>query len=90
MRILITGATGFIGSHVLRLAVRAGGEVHAIVRQNADCWRISDIVPDVRIHCGELQDSAFVEEVIAASRPSLCIHHAWYSEPGKYLDSPNN
>ncbi|MDQ6707129.1 MAG: NAD(P)-dependent oxidoreductase [Acidobacteriota bacterium] len=90
MTILITGATGFIGSHVLRLAVRAGCEVHAIVRENADCWRISDIAPQVRIHAGELQDADFVEEAIAACRPSLCIHHAWYSEPGKYLDSTSN
>jgi uncharacterized protein YbjT (DUF2867 family) len=35
MRIFLTGATGFIGSHVLALALKAGHEVVALVRDPA-------------------------------------------------------
>jgi dihydroflavonol-4-reductase len=34
-RTLVTGATGFVGSHVTRLLIERGDEVHAIVRASA-------------------------------------------------------
>jgi len=36
MRILVTGGTGFIGSHFLQSAVRAGHEILAVKRQGAE------------------------------------------------------
>ncbi|WP_151697142.1 GDP-mannose 4,6-dehydratase, partial [Microcystis aeruginosa] len=33
MKVLITGASGFVGSHVARLLVAEGCEVYALVRE---------------------------------------------------------
>jgi UDP-glucose 4-epimerase len=41
VRIAVVGADGFIGSHVVRLALRAGATVDAIVLK--DPWRIADL-----------------------------------------------
>ncbi len=42
MKILVTGANGFIGSHLLRrLKARGGGEVRGLVRENSDLCRLS-------------------------------------------------
>ncbi len=87
MKILLTGATGFIGSHVARALVAAGHEVHAVVLPNDDTWRIRDILSSLVTIRGDLLDSSF-------NPPSLsfdcCIHLAWYVETGKYLESPEN
>lgn len=48
MRILITGATGFLGSHLLRSFVKAGNDVVIIKRKKSDLGRISDMISDVK------------------------------------------
>ena len=39
-RLLITGASGFIGSHLVRQALEAGYEVRAAVRKDSDKTRL--------------------------------------------------
>jgi dihydroflavonol-4-reductase len=53
MRSLVTGATGFIGSHVARALLDRGDEVRALVRTGADLRNLHDlqvetVVGDVR------------------------------------------
>jgi nucleoside-diphosphate-sugar epimerase len=82
MRVLLTGATGFIGSHVARELLRRGHEVHATVRPSSDRRRIRDIEGRLRFHEGEMD--------LIPVRPDLAIHLAWYAVPGKYLSAPEN
>lgn len=90
MRVFITGATGFIGSHVARLLVKEGHEVFAAVRPESNLWRIADVAPSLRILPCDLQVPADVDAHVTNIRPDLCFHLAWYAEPGKYLASPHN
>ncbi len=87
MRILLTGATGFIGSHVARVLVGAGHEVHAIVRPNSNLTRISDIKSSLQFVTGDLLNPSFV---LRAPSCDLAVHLAWNVEPGKYVNSPQN
>jgi nucleoside-diphosphate-sugar epimerase len=82
MRILLTGATGFIGSHVARELLARGHEVHVTARPTSDRRRIRDIESRIRIWDGEM-DHVPVE-------PDVAIHLAWYAVPGKYLTAPEN
>ena len=90
MRVLLTGATGFVGSHVARLMVRDGADVFALVREGSDTWRIDDIAPMLRLVRGDLLDAEAVKRHVDEVRPELCIHLGWYAEPGKYLESMLN
>ena len=47
MNLLVTGATGFIGRHVTRLALAAGHAVTAVVRPGSSAWR--DAPPGLRV-----------------------------------------
>ena len=55
-RVLVTGANGFIGAHVVRAALNAGAEVRAMVRQGSD-QRSLDGLP-IEIAHGDLTDLA--------------------------------
>jgi dTDP-6-deoxy-L-talose 4-dehydrogenase (NAD+) len=86
MRIFVTGATGFIGSAVVKLAISQGHEVAGLVRAEKavpfrrlfGAWPIPGIISDL--------DWRAVEKF----RPDACIHAAWIATPGTYLEAPEN
>lgn len=82
MRVLLTGATGFIGSHVARELRGRGHEVHALVRPGSDRRRIRDLESSIRFYEGQIGDLPM--------DPDIAIHLAWYAIPGKYLEAQEN
>ena len=90
MKVFITGAGGFIGSHVARLLVTEGCEVHAILRESSNLWRIEDILPSIHLLQADLLELEKVNAYLQKSKPDLCIHLAWYAVPGKYLHAQEN
>ena len=90
MRILLTGATGFIGSHVARLLTQRGHDVHAPVRPHSDLRRLQDIAPSLTMYPGDLRSLGEANSCLESIRPEVCVHLAWYAEPGKYLASMEN
>jgi nucleoside-diphosphate-sugar epimerase len=73
---LVTGATGFVGSHLVRRLVREGHAVHALCRPRSDPWRILDVLADVRVHTPSLLDTEEIRSVVQAIRPDYIFHLA--------------
>ncbi len=67
-RVLITGAGGFIGSHVVEMGRRRGVEMHAFGR--------TALGGGVAFHSGEIEDAVRVAEVIGRVAPGGIIHLA--------------
>lgn len=85
-RILITGATGFIGTHAVAAAVERGHEVHGLARHHP-----RHPVRGVEYHSVDLLDEPEkARHLLTAVRPSHLLHLAWYAEPGLYWTSPLN
>ncbi len=55
MKTLITGASGFVGSAVLRQLLKAGHDVRALVRKNSNKKNLSDV--SVELFEGDLSDA---------------------------------
>lgn len=72
----MTGATGFVGSHLVRRLVRDGVEVHVLCRPASDFWRLRDVVPRLRMHQADLSDLAGLEAVVRSVRPTFVFHVA--------------
>ncbi len=90
MRVFLTGASGFIGSVVLRLLLEQGVETAALVTPKKSLDRLQNLDGQyIRIE-GRLADITSLRSQIEAFHPDTCIHLAWYAEPGKYLYSPEN
>lgn len=80
--VLLTGAAGFIGSHVARDLVSRGHEVHAVLRKSSDRARIMDLEGHLRIWEGGMDHVPIT--------PDLVIHLAWITTPGKYSEAGEN
>lgn len=90
MRVLLTGATGFIGSHLARLLLSQGHEVQAIIRPGSDRWRICDIAEHLTILECDLGDLVGAMGRVRASRPDICIHLAWRGWSGTSAPAEDN
>jgi nucleoside-diphosphate-sugar epimerase len=76
-RVLLTGATGFIGSHVARRLLQVGCQVAILCRADSDRWRILDILDRLHVINGDLRDLAALAPAIHAFAPLVTIHCAW-------------
>jgi nucleoside-diphosphate-sugar epimerase len=84
-RVLITGATGFIGRQVLAPLRARGYELHAVARHlPADC------ASDIAWHEADLLDGEARARLMREVRPSHLLHLAWIAEHGVYWESPLN
>lgn len=63
MKVLVTGATGFVGAAVARALLREGWQVRALVRQGADRSNLHDLNLEVSI--GDLTDPLSLEPALA-------------------------
>jgi nucleoside-diphosphate-sugar epimerase len=87
---LVTGATGFIGSHVVRELIKMNFEVYALVRHESNLWRIEDVKDKIKKIQYDIFDSEKLKKIVRDIGPNIIIHLAWYVEPGKYLNSIKN
>jgi nucleoside-diphosphate-sugar epimerase len=62
LRILITGATGFVGSHVADAASQRGHKVSTIARANSDTSRLKE--QGAVIHRGDLTDVEVIRQAV--------------------------
>ena len=90
MRILVTGAGGFIGSQVTRLLVQEGDEVYGVIRDGGSRERVQDFLNLFHFVPLDLKDSAAVRAAISDIRPECAIHLAWYAVPGNYWTATEN
>ncbi len=83
-RVLLTGASGFIGRHALDALTSAGHEVHAVAREPGRD------MPGVTWHVADLTDPPAAEALVGALAAERLLHLAWYVEHGLYWHAPEN
>lgn len=83
MRVLVTGATGFIGRQAVSALLRAGHSVACTARN------ITRAVPADWIQSDLLAEGE-PERVVQSSGANSILHMAWTTEHGKYWTDPAN
>lgn len=72
-RILVTGATGFIGGHLVELLHQTGGDVHAVTRRAGSTTTFDT---PITWHHADLTDAVATAAAVEAARPDVIVHLA--------------
>jgi CDP-paratose synthetase len=72
-KILLTGATGFLGSHLLGSFITQGFEVSIIKRSSSDTWRIANILKEVKAYD---IDKTSLKLIFKDVEPEIIVHTA--------------
>ncbi|GAB0149500.1 NAD(P)-dependent oxidoreductase [Marichromatium sp. PS1] len=89
-RVIVTGASGFVGRRIVQALLDRGIGVRLLVRDPA---RAAVLFPARGVELVEIEDlfTASVETLqTVLAGGEMLVHAAWYAEPGRYLDSTRN
>ena len=78
MNVFITGATGFVGRHVLA-AVHASG--HDILASRLEKNKVEDNNSNISWLYGDFKDPEFLDTGLSSFNPDVVIHLAWQGIP---------
>lgn len=87
---LITGITGFAGSHLAELLLREGVEVHGIQRWRSKSDNIDLIKEKIQFHEADLLDAHSLYTVVDEVKPNFIFHLAAQSYVQSSWASPSN
>src|SRR5271154_789421 len=88
MLAFVTGATGFLGSHVARVLTEQGADLRLLVRPTSDLRNISDLNADRVV--GDLRDSASIEKAVAGCDVVFHVaadYRLWVRDPAEMYRS---
>ena len=84
MKILVTGANGFIGKHCLKKLENLDCEIHAISTKDIESYN------NIFWHKLDLFDFQATGDLLKSTKPTHLLHLAWNTEHGKFWSSPEN
>jgi nucleoside-diphosphate-sugar epimerase len=74
--VIVTGATGFVGSHLTRRMLQEGFQVHAFCRATARFDRLADVRRRLHVHTVSLDDRSALRRAVRAIAPDYVLHLA--------------
>jgi nucleoside-diphosphate-sugar epimerase len=80
-KVLVTGASGFIGMHLCRRLLKEGADVNAVSRVMR-----TDRLPGIRWWFGDLTDIATVRQLFSRIQPDFVFHLAGYPVSARGLE----
>lgn len=83
-RLLITGATGFVGRACLSWLDGGEWEIHTVSRKPVEH------AGQVHPHCADLKESCAIRALLQTVKPTHLLHAAWCTNPKDFWHSPEN
>ena len=80
-KILITGAFGFIGSHLLNKLNKSNNEIYTFSRA---------IKKSSNHFSGNFLNTNLLDNILNKTRPEIIVHLAWETTPGKFYEDKIN
>src|SRR5579872_7185637 len=88
MKAFVTGATGFVGSHVARVLAEQGADLRLLVRASSDLQNIAKIKADRVV--GDLRDPASLEKAMGGCEAVFHVaadYRLWVRDPDEMYRS---
>ena len=87
-RVLVTGITGFAGSHLAEHLVSRGDEVHGLAHEGPPFANLAAVQDRVRIHAGDITRLEDVQRALADARAEAVVHLAGMAVPTQASKDP--
>ncbi len=87
MRCLVTGASGFLGSHLVRSLLEHKHEVTVLIRPLGAPERLRGCLDSVRVLYGSLEDLTGLDEGLRREPVDAAFHLAWSGVAGQFRNS---
>jgi len=89
--ILVTGANGLVGSHVVRLLVKRGEDVRCLVRKGSNLINLEEkgLRDDVEFAYGDMRDPDSLKKAVSGAKTVYHLAayvHLWYVRPEDVYD----
>src|SRR5215470_4436704 len=88
MKAFVTGATGFVGSHVAKVLAEQGADLRLLVRSTSDPKNIQNLKADRVI--GDLRDAASIETLMSGCDALFHVaadYRLWIRDPDQMYKS---
>src|SRR2546422_5169963 len=76
MRILITGITGFVGSHLTEWALSRGADVIGALRWRSNTEHIEHLRDRLTLIQSELRELSSARDLVERARPDYIVHRS--------------
>ena len=92
MKAFVTGATGFLGSHVARVLAEQGAELRLLVRPTSDLRNLEGLNADRKVDrvFGDLRDAASIEKALSGCDVVFHVaadYRLWVRDPSEMYRS---
>src|SRR5215475_8999169 len=88
MRVLVTGVTGFVGSHFAEYALSQSAEVVGTRKPGTSAANVEHLIDQLRLVDCELCDPAAARDLIDGTRPDVVLHLAGQSSASVSWKAP--
>lgn len=87
--ILVTGGAGFIGANLVRRLRADDCDVHVILRDEKNAWRLEGITDELTVHHGDMRNEQCIRDIVAQVQPEYVYHMATFGAYPKQSDMQN-
>jgi nucleoside-diphosphate-sugar epimerase len=75
-RVILTGASGFIGANLAEKLIRDGHHVHLLLREGYKTWRLENLLPNAQVHVVNFLSRESLIDLVKSIRPDWIFHLA--------------
>ncbi len=86
VKCFVTGASGFVGGHVVKVLVESKTPVAALVRNECSGRKLAHLAPHIEIFYGDMHDDSALSSALESFQPDTILHLGWTGVASKNRD----
>ena len=86
MKCFVTGASGFVGGHVVRMLAESRIPFGVLVRNESSGRKLEHLAPHIKMFYGDMHNDSALSEALESFQPDTILHLGWSGVASKNRD----